>query len=244
MKTNILKLIGMLSIATAITTTTTQAQEQIKMDAKASYIVLNAAENQTENFADFLTGAAPLVKQTEPGTQLWFALQAPDNKLAIFDVFEDENARNAHFSGAVAGALNENADKLVDGGWNEGVVANINNSTVLSARSPVDLYTANTATYITLKAAPGQGTALAELLTAAGQIVSETEPKTLYWAALQLNETDFAIYDIFADNSGREAHFAGKVAGLLKEKSSVLVEGGWDNGVVANINNFDILAIK
>ena len=140
--------------------------------------------------------------------------------------------------------MHDNATKLVEGGWADGVVANINNSSVLSAKAPVDLYTATTATYIKLTAAPGQGNALAALLTAAGPIVADTEPKTLYWVALQLDENNFAIFDIFADNTGREAHFAGQVANLLKEKSSVLVEGGWDIGVVAKVNNFDILAIK
>jgi quinol monooxygenase YgiN len=36
--------------------------------------------------------------------------------LAIFDIFADEEARDAHFSGAVAAALKQNADALVDGG--------------------------------------------------------------------------------------------------------------------------------
>lgn len=244
MKFKISKLIGMLGIAAAVTTTTGYAEERIKMNAKASLIEMPAAENQAGKFAEFLGGAAPLVKATEPGTQLWFALKGPDNKLAIFDIFVDEEARNAHFSGAVAGALQENAGELVAGGWEAGVVANINNSTVLSAKSPVDLYTATTATYIKLKAASGQGGALADLLAAAGRIVAETEPETLFWVALQLDENNFAIFDIFEDDSGRQAHFAGQVAGMLKEKSPVLVEGGWDAGVVANINNFDILAIK
>ena len=66
----------------------------------------------------------------------------------------------------------------------------------------------------------------------------------MFWAALQIDESNFAIFDIFADNSGREAHFAGQVAGLLNEKALELVSGGWDDGVVANVHNFDILAIK
>ena len=244
MRTKIQKLFGAMAILAAVTTTKIHAQEQVKMDAKASYIEMPAAENKAKEFAEFLISAAPLVKDTEPGTQLWFALQGSSNNLAIFDIFVDEDARNAHFSGAIAGALKENADTLVAGGWNNGVVTNINNSNVLSAKSPVNLYSATTATYIKLKAAAGQGEALAELLSAAGQIVMETEPETLFWVALQIDETNFAIFDIFEDNSGREAHFAGQVAGLLKEKSSVLVEGGWDEGVVSNVNNFDILAIK
>lgn len=85
---------------------------------------------------------------------------------------------------------------------------------------------------------------MAALLTAAGPIVAETEPETLFWTAVQIDEDNFAIFDIFADNSGREAHFAGQVAGLLNDQASVLVAGGWDEGVVANVSNFDILAIK
>ena len=34
------------------------------------------------------------------------------------------------------------------------------------------------------------------------------------------------------------------LAGLLKEKASELVAGGWNDGVEANVNNFDIIAIK
>lgn len=227
-----------------VTTTSSNAQEKNIMGQTASYIEMNAAENQTAKFAQFLTGAAHLVKQTEPGTELWFALQGPDDKLAIFDVFVDDDARNAHFAGVVAAALNEKADSLVKDGWDDGVVSNINNSNVLSAKTPVDLYSATTATYIKLKATEGQSEELAVLLTAAGQIVSQTEPETLFWVALRLDNENFAIYDIFADDSGRDAHFAGTVAGLLKEKASLLVEGGWDNGVVANVNSYEILAIK
>lgn len=242
MKNQLLKTIILLMFTTV--TTFLGAQEQAMKNHKASYIEMNAATGQTQKLATFLTDAAPLVKQTEPGTMLWFALQAPENKLAIFDIFIDEQARNAHFSGVVAGALNKEAPNLVAGGWDKGVVANVRHSSVLSAKAPVDRYSATTATYIKLTAAPGQGENLAALLSAAGAIVAETEPATLFWVALQIDDTHFAIFDIFAGEAGREAHFAGKVAGLLKQKAAVLVEGGWDEGVVANVNNFAILASK
>ena len=229
--------------ALALLTTSATAQDNPKENHTASYIAMPAAEGQTGAFAEFLAGAAPIVGETEPGTVLWFALQANDT-LAIFDIFEDGEARDAHFSGAVAAALNQNAATLVDGGWDDGVVANINNSDVLSVKAPVDLYTATTATYIKLEAAQGKGPELAALLTAAGPIVADTEHKTLFWAALQIDENNFAIFDIFADNTGREAHFAGQVAGLLNEKAPELVSGGWDDGVLANVHNFDILATK
>lgn len=41
-----------------------------------------------------------------------------------------------------------------------------------------------------------------------------------------------------------ETHFAGKVASLLSKRASDLVKGGWDDGVVANVSNYDIIAIK
>lgn len=241
MRTQILKTLP--AIALMATTTISYAQENVMDNHTATYIAMPAADGQTQAFAEFLASAAPLVKETEPGTELWFALQDGDT-LAIFDIFADEEARNAHFSGVVAGALNENADALVDGGWDAGVVANINNSNVLSAKAPVHLYTATTASYIAIEAAPGKADDLAALLTAAGPIVSETEPKTLFWVALQIDENSYAIFDIFADNSGREAHFAGEVAGLLNAQATELVKGGWDDGVVANVSNYDILAIK
>ena len=241
MKKQILPMLS--AFALVATTSLATAQETVMNDYTASYIEMQAASGQTGAFAEFLTSAAPMVRETEPGTELWFALQAGDT-LAIFDIFIDEAARDAHFSGAVAGALNDNAGTLVQGGWDDGVVANINNSVVLSAKAPVDLDSATTATYIALEAAPGQAEQLAELLSAAGPIVAETEPQTLFWVALRIDETTFAIFDAFADNSGREAHFAGQVAGLLNERAADLVEGGWDEGVVANVRNYEILAIN
>ena len=243
MKLYLARLLSALSIFT--TTTTAIAQERAMTHRLASYIPMTAATNKTDDFAQFLAGAAPLVKETEPGTLLWFALQgSSEDQLAIFDVFEDETARDAHFAGAVAGALKANASDLVAGGWDDGVVANISGGAVLSEKAAVNLHDATTATYIQIRAIPGQGDALAGLLTAAGPIVTDTEPKTLYWVALRLGQENFAIFDIFADASGKEAHFDGKVASLLKEKSSTLVEGGWDDGVVANVSNYQILAIK
>ena len=241
MKKQILPMLSAFALVATMSLAT--AQETVMNDYTASYIEMQAASGQTSAFAEFLASAAPMVRETEPGTELWFALQA-GGTLAIFDIFIDAAARDAHFSGAVAGALNDNADTLVRGGWDDGVVANINNSVVLSAKAPVDLDSATTATYIALEAAPGQAEQLAELLSAAGPTVAETEPQTLFWVALRIDETNFAIFDAFADNSGREAHFAGQVAGLLNERAADLVEGGWDEGVVANIRNYEILAIN
>jgi hypothetical protein len=217
-------------------------QENIMKDRTASFIEMPAAHGQHQAFSKFLTDAASLVEETEPGTELWVALQSKDT-LAIFDIFSDADARDTHFSGVVAGALATNADRLVLGGWDDGVVANINNATVLSATSVARASTATTASYISIEAVQGQGEQLAALLAAAGPIVAETEPETLFWAAVRIDEKNFAIFDVFADNHGREKHFSGQVANLLNEKSSQLVAGGWNDGVVAKVKNFDVLAV-
>lgn len=242
MKSSVGALVAVLALSTGALSA--QAEDGAMAGHVASFIPMTAAPGQTQTVADYLAGAAQIVRETEPGTVYWFGLQAPGDQLANFDVFVDEAARRAHFAGRVARDINENADSWIVGGWEAGVLANVTNATILSARRPVDLARATTATHIALRARPGQGDALAELLTAGGPIVEQTEPGTLFWVALRIDEDDFAIFDVFADEEGRTAHFAGQVAALLKQQAADLVEGGWKDGVVANVSNFDIIAMR
>jgi quinol monooxygenase YgiN len=62
--------------------------------------------------AAFLSDALPLV-ESERQTVTWFALRASASSFAIVDVFPDEAGRRAHLDGAVASALNENANELL-----------------------------------------------------------------------------------------------------------------------------------
>lgn len=54
----------------------------------------------------------------------------------------------------------------------------------------------------------------------------------------------FAIFDIFTDESGRDEHFNGQVASILKDKSAILVKNGWEQGVLTNVHHYSVLAIK
>ena len=74
MKTQILQTVA----ALALITTSATAQDNPMVNHTASYIAMPAAEGQTGAFAEFLAGAAAIVRDTEPGTVLWFALQADD----------------------------------------------------------------------------------------------------------------------------------------------------------------------
>ncbi|GHA20347.1 hypothetical protein GCM10008090_32960 [Arenicella chitinivorans] len=210
---------------------------------EASYIPFKASQGQEQSLAQFLIDGAKLVAQTEPDTLYWYALQKDDGSFGIFDFFPNARGRDAHFAGQVAAALNQNAGTLVLDGWDTGIVANIVNPSVLSFKVPAsDDTRATKATYIVLTAQAGKEQALEKLLTGAAQIIDQTEPETLLWTALKLNETTFAIFDTFVDERGRDAHFAGKVAGALHANAEVLIAGGWENGVLSNIHNFDVIA--
>ncbi|MFZ0565325.1 MAG: hypothetical protein WAM28_03985 [Chlamydiales bacterium] len=215
----------------------------MKKPQEATYILLKAKSGKEKELSDFLNTGAGIVKKTEPSTLLWFALQLDGSTFAIIDFFPDEAGRSQHFSGKVAEALEKNAPDLVEGGWNKGVLNNIENSKVLKAVvSSKEQASVKEATLIHLKAKRGKESDLAHFLKEGGKLVEETEPNTLYWFALQLDESRFAIFDLFPDEAGRSQHFAGKVAQALQEKSSELVEGGWEQGVLKNVKNYHVLA--
>lgn len=233
-----------LILSSIITTSFAQNQngENMKDMQEATIIMLNAKSGKELGLSTFLTAGADLVAQTEPQTLLWAALKN-DNGMVIFDAFKDIAGRDAHFSGQVAAALKESSEDLVAGGWNNGVLANIGNAKILSGKTSNNPYDIKLAVFIPVIAKEGQSEAVAEFLTSGADIVKESEPKTSYWYALQFSETEFAIIDFFAEQSGVDAHFEGQVAAALKENADQLLIGGWDEGVVANIQSFDVLAM-
>ena len=209
----------------------------------ANYISLNPAAGQENELSEFLRQGARIVQATEPETLLWAALQSSNlSRCAIFDTFPTESARDAHFSGQVAAALMENAPALVQGGWDDGVIPNVRNAIIVGAKATAAANDVKLATWIPLTARAGKEQDLADLLGAGAQIVSNTEPQTLYWFALQMGDRQFGILDFFADQAGIDAHFAGGAAAALRENAANLIEDGWDNGVVAGIQPFNVLA--
>lgn len=102
------------------------------------------------------------------------------------------------------------------------------------------------ATYISLRALPGQADALADFLIEGCALVTDGEPLTPYWLALRSEHDDhrFAIVDFFPSQDGREAHFGGDVAAALKDNADTLVAGGWTAGVLGNVVHFDVVAAR
>jgi len=210
-----------------------------------THIRIQAASGKAEELAAFLGGGAPLIKAGEPGTLQWIAQREGPDAFRIVDFFANEDGRAAHFAGAVAAALQEQAPGLVQSGWDDGVVANIRNGEVLASlvRASDAHATPALASYIEIKAQAGQADNLAAFLAGGAAIIERTEPGTLLWYALRLDATTFAIYDVFVDAQARDAHFAGAVASALAESAATLVEGGWDDGVVKNVVHAEVLSI-
>jgi quinol monooxygenase YgiN len=71
-----------------------------------------AKQGKEKELADFLASALPLA-EAEPGTIAWFAIRIDDHTYGIFDVFETEEARQAHINGPIAAALMGKADELL-----------------------------------------------------------------------------------------------------------------------------------
>jgi len=61
----------------------------------------------------FLQQGQGLVEQ-EPDTTAWFGIRLGPTTFGIFDVFPDDDGRQAHLSGEVAQALMKNAGELYD----------------------------------------------------------------------------------------------------------------------------------
>jgi|SRR4029077_3622481 quinol monooxygenase YgiN len=77
------------------------------------------------------------------------------------------------------------------------------------------------ALFVRLEAKPGKETEVENFLRGGLAVVQE-EPATTAWFAIRLGPSTFGIFDAFPDESGRQAHLAGRVAAALKAKASEL----------------------
>jgi quinol monooxygenase YgiN len=93
------------------------------------------------------------------------------------------------------------------------------------------------ALYVPLEAKPGKEKEVAQFLQSAVPLV-EAENGTIAWFAMQMSPSTFGIFDVFNDESGRQAHLSGKVAAALMAKAPDLF------AKPPEINKLDILASK
>ena len=81
------------------------------MLTKALLVRLEALPGKETELADFLAGAQSIVME-EPGTTAWFAIQFGPSSFGVYDVFPDDEARDAHLAGGVGQALGPNTGVL------------------------------------------------------------------------------------------------------------------------------------
>jgi protease I len=77
------------------------------------------------------------------------------------------------------------------------------------------------ALFVRLEAKPGKEDEVEEFLRSGLPLV-EDEPETTSWYGMRLGDRTFGIFDTFADDSGRQAHLAGRVASAMNERASDL----------------------
>ncbi len=75
--------------------------------------------------------------------------------------------------------------------------------------------------WVPLEAKPGKEEDVARFLEG-GRALVDAEPATTAWFAVRLSKSQFAIFDVFPDDSGRQAHLSGEVAEALMSQADDL----------------------
>jgi hypothetical protein len=76
--------------------------------------------------------------------------------------------------------------------------------------------------WVPLEAKAGREEDVATFLESGGSLVEE-EPETIAWFAVRLGNSQFGIFDVFPDDSGRQAHLSGRVAEALMAQADELL---------------------
>jgi len=91
--------------------------------------------------------------------------------------------------------------------------------------------------WVPLTAKPGKEEEVARFLEG-GRALVDDEPDTTAWFAVRLSSSEFAIFDVFPHDSGRQAHLSGKVAEALMAQADDLFAKPLD------IQQVDVIAVK
>lgn len=78
----------------------------------AFHVVITAAPGRATDVEAFLHWAKAKIDD-EPGTKTWYALRTDEGVYEIFDTFDDEAGRQAHWFGQVGDALRAKAQEGV-----------------------------------------------------------------------------------------------------------------------------------
>jgi quinol monooxygenase YgiN len=174
------------------------------MDTRGLLVRLEARPGKDNDIEDLLQSALPLVQQ-EAATTAWFGIRFGRSEYGIFDVFPDEEAREAHLSGPVTQALQQEVGKLF------AAPPKIQKLDVLAEKLPVMPDEVDTkGLLLTFKAKAGHEHDVEEFLRYVQPMVME-EQNTTAWFAIHLAHGEYGIFDTFPDNGSRFEHLIGHV---------------------------------
>lgn len=91
--------------------------------------------------------------------------------------------------------------------------------------------------WVRLEAKPGKEQSVEQFLNAGLDLVQQ-EPATISWFALRLGPSTYGIFDVFPDETGRQAHLTGAVAAALMAKAGELL------AKPPSIEKIDVLSAK
>jgi quinol monooxygenase YgiN len=187
------------------------------MISRGLLVRLEAKPGKEAGVEAFLRSALPLVQQ-EAGTTAWFAVRFGRGEYGIFDVFPDDEKRDAHLAGPVAQALKLRGDELF------AVPPRIQKLAVLADKLPARAAGARDTKglLLTFRAKSGHEPEVEQFLRDAQPLVME-EPKTTAWFAIHTDAGEYGIFDVFPDNGGRFAHLVGHVPRELAKHALTLL---------------------
>ncbi|TAI48392.1 putative quinol monooxygenase [Flagellimonas allohymeniacidonis] len=235
---NLIKLTGLALILGISIQSFSQIQKSNIMDNTRSekiglLVIMKANKGKEQEVKEFLLGGLSLAN-AEPKTESWFAFQIDEQTFGIYDTFEAEEGRQMHLKGEVAKALLSNAADIL-----EDFEASRDIKTIDVIASNHKAGNQNNGLLVIMKAKEGKTVSVEDFLRAGKSLVSD-EPATLSWYAFKINEETYAIFDTFANDSGRDAHLTGKVAAALMENAPAILEG-FEPSAIQKVN---ILASK
>jgi quinol monooxygenase YgiN len=83
------------------------------------------------------------------------------------------------------------------------------------------MFMAKYALYVSLQAKPGKE-ADVEAFLKQGAEMAKNEPGTVTWYGFKEDDGNYAVFDTFDDESGREAHLTGEIAKALMANAETL----------------------
>lgn len=188
---------------------------------------LEAAPGKDAEVEALLRSTVALLRD-EPGTTAWYAVRFGRSQYGVFDAFHDEADRQAHLHGSVARSLMDSESLFV-------APPTIEKIRVLASKLPsIRTDAAHKGLMLTFPAKLGRAEQVEQFLRDA-EILVEREPSTTAWFAIQRENGDYGIFDVFPDNGGRFSHLTGHVPRELAKHLSML-------GGMPDVSMIDVVA--